>query len=302
MRLGKIALAAHPNETYEIGALAGGVGIALDRRVASIALASVRPSPPKFSEVVRGEKLRAGTDHRMRSAEALRYSQVQPRAVGPVQLPRRSYFLHCVAPLPVAPGASPFRIKGEIYRNIQLSIEHLDKKSGGAVRRALEEAGLAAFAGQWFLASTYYDVLPMPRIMMAMAAGAGRDLFEFTRRLGEAGAKLQFETGVYRRNLAGWDPDTFATRLSAFMGAVYDHGPLSITIGADGHEATIVRPQVPLCAAEWWCVATMPYITFPLESAGLRVVRSDWKFRPQGIEHGVPMSTLELRIGWEEPA
>ena len=40
----------------------------------------------------------------------------------------RHVFLHCDSPLPMAPGTSPYRIKGEFYRHLSELLAHLDER------------------------------------------------------------------------------------------------------------------------------------------------------------------------------
>jgi hypothetical protein len=105
-------------------------------------------------------------------------------------------FLYCDEPLPCAAGSSPFRIKGEFWRQTANVIAYNDTKTGGGVMRVLEREGLTEFARQDFLASTFYDVLPMPRVVMAVAEARGRDLRELTTKMGRASAESQL-SGVY---------------------------------------------------------------------------------------------------------
>src|SRR2546423_14170529 len=112
----------------------------------------------------------------------------------------RSHFAYCDQPLPVPPGTSPFHIKGEFYRQMADVVAYHDQKTDGALRRLLEERGLGEFAEQAFLSSAFYDVLPLPHIVMAIAETRGRDVHELTTRMGQAAVEAQMK-GVYSRLL-----------------------------------------------------------------------------------------------------
>jgi hypothetical protein len=98
----------------------------------------------------------------------------------------RAHFAYCDQPLPHPPGQSPFHIKGEFYRLLSEVVAYHDQKSEGVLTRVLEREGLRAFATQPFLSSAMYDVLPLPRIVMAVAEARGRDVIELTGRMGQA--------------------------------------------------------------------------------------------------------------------
>src|SRR5690242_634757 len=98
-------------------------------------------------------------------------------------------FLYCEGPLPCPAGASPFHIKGEFWRQMAGVIGHHDGRTNGGVTRVLEREGIAEFATQAFLPASLYDVLPMPRVVMAVAEARSRDLRELTAKMGRASAE-----------------------------------------------------------------------------------------------------------------
>src|SRR5262249_12557673 len=121
-----------------------------------------------------------------------------------------SSFAHCTGPLPCPPGKSPFRIKGDFYRQMNQTIDHFDQRTGGALRARLVREGLADFIGQRFLPSNYYDILPMPRFTMALAAVLGRDVHELTRRMGHSALESS-TSGLYNSFLV-LSVENFVTR------------------------------------------------------------------------------------------
>jgi hypothetical protein len=208
----------------------------------------------------------------------------------------RSRFTYCDEPLPYPPGQSPFHIKGEFYRQQAESIAYHDRKSGGALTGILEREGLAEFARQPFLSSALYDVLPIPRIVMACAEARGRDVHEMTSGMGRAAVELQMK-GVYSRFLSGLTRENFCQRFHQVIQHFYDFGPVTITPAPAG--ARLVRTGVPLCVAEWWSLVTVPFVVVPLTASGAREVAADWRIRPGGLDRGVKVADVEWDVRWK---
>jgi hypothetical protein len=200
------------------------------------------------------------------------------------------HFLHCEEPLPCAAGTSPYRIKGEFWRQTASVIAYNDGKTGGGVTRLLEREGIAEFTRQGFLASSLYDVLPMPRVVMAVAEARGRDLRELTQKMGRASAESQ-RSGVYGNLLRAVTPDNFAARFGPTITYFYDFAPLS---GEDlpGGGVRLFRDGVPLCVAEWWSLVTGQFAEVVLTGHGASRVKIDWKIQPTGADRGVPCGTV----------
>src|SRR6185503_16213809 len=106
---------------------------------------------------------------------------------------RKTRFKYCDEPLPFPPGESPFHIKGEFYRQLCEWISFHDARCQGGVTRVLEREGLRAFAGQAFLSSAFYDILPLPRIVMAVAEARGRDVRELASAMGKGAVEGQMK-------------------------------------------------------------------------------------------------------------
>jgi len=211
----------------------------------------------------------------------------------------RSRFLYCDQPLPYPPGDSPFHIKGEFYRQQSESIAHHDRKSEGGLTRILQREGLAEFARQSFLSSALYDVLPLPRIVMAIAEARGRDVHEMTSTMGRAAVEGQLN-GVYSRFLSRLSTDNFCRRFDQVIRHFYDFGP--VTLAPAGSGARLLRTGVPLCIAEWWSLVTVPFVVIPLTASGARDVTAEWRVEPRGQEHGVATGDVVWGVRWAASA
>jgi len=208
----------------------------------------------------------------------------------------RSRFQYCDQPLPFAPGASPFHIKGDFYRQMNRALEHHDQKSGGGLARVLEREGLRDFLAQAFLSSAFYDVLPASRIAMAVAEVRQRDVYELTAQFGQLAVQDQLR-GTYGRFLQQLTTANVCARYGQVMKQFYDFGPVSLTPTPGG--AALLRTGVPLCIAEWWCLTGVPFLSVPLGANGARDVRVDWRVEPAGAQQGVALGDVHWDIRWE---
>ena len=198
------------------------------------------------------------------------------------------------------PGTSPFHIKGEFYRQMADVVAYQDEKTGGGVSRLLERDGLRGFATQAFLSSAFYDLLPMPRMVMAIAQARGRDLHELTTRMGQAAVEAQMK-GVYARLLTRITPENFVQRFDQVINHFYDFAPLTLTPSDSGPGARLLRRGMPLVVAEWWAVVTVPFVQVPLAANGTRDVIVRWRVQPGGLERGIAVGDVILDVGWAPP-
>jgi len=205
-------------------------------------------------------------------------------------------FLHCEGALPCPAGTSPYRVKGEFWRQMAGVISHHDDKTNGGVTRVLEREGLAEFATRSFLTSSLYDVLPMPRVVMAVAEARSRDLRELTAKMGRASAESQM-SGVYGNLMRAVTPDNFAARFGSTITYFYDFVPLT---GEDlpGGGARLFCGAVPLCVAEWWSIVTGQFVDVLLTGHGASRVEVDWRIAPTEVERGVPCGTVTGDVRW----
>jgi hypothetical protein len=213
--------------------------------------------------------------------------------------PGRQTFAYCDRPLPIQAGESPFRIKGEFYRQLMDSAGYHDRKTAGGVGRILEREGLAQFATQNFLSSALYDALPVPRIVMAIAEATGRDLYELAARQGRASVEGQIN-GVYAPFFSALTVKNFGERFGRIVQHFYDFAPISVRAVPGGAE--VERVGVPLCFADWWNVATGAFATLPLEVAGARNVRLHVRdIEPTGVDRGVEVGRSFWTLTWDDP-
>jgi hypothetical protein len=207
----------------------------------------------------------------------------------------RTRFKYCDQALPFPPGESPFHIKGEFYRQMGEWTAFHDERCAGGVTKVLERENLKEFASQPFLSSTLYDILPLPRIVMAVAEARSRDVRELTSAMGKGAVEGQMK-GVYARFLSRLTTQMFCQRFASVIQQFYDFGPVTVTETPSG--AAIVRTGVPLCIAEWWCLVTVPFIVIPLEAGGARDVTASFRIDSHGLDRGVEVGHAVGEVRW----
>ena len=209
----------------------------------------------------------------------------------------RTRFKYCDEPLPFPPGESPFHIKGEFYRQLVESLSFYDARSQGGVSRVLEREGLKEFAGQAVLSSAFYDVLPLPRMVMAVAEARGKDVRDLTAGMAKGAVEGQMK-GVYARLLTKLTPDLFCQRFPQVVQYFYDFGSLAVTPAESG--ADMLRTGLPQCISEWWCLATVPFIEMPLTAAGAHDVAVRFRTEPRGLDRGVEVCDAIGEVRWAQ--
>jgi hypothetical protein len=185
-------------------------------------------------------------------------------------------FEHCDVPPPQPAGKSPFHIKGQFY--IQ-AMRALDRSRADRARMPTD---LRDFCAQRFLASSWYDALPLVRIAMFEADHRGQDVRELTREQAERAAEHGLR-GVYKLFVPLFMPQTvvmrtLGARMVAAIGQFYDFAPAKVIEPSDSHTLTIERADVPLCMLEWWSINATHYALTALKIAGVKDVRGEYAY------------------------
>lgn len=207
----------------------------------------------------------------------------------------KNVFAHCDSPLPVPAGQGTYRIKGEFYRQLELTRQHIETKRPGVLDGLLERAGLLDFVKQQFLASVLYDLMPLPRIVMCMADALERDVRELTRKMGTNAIEAQLQ-GTYAVLFSRLTTANVHQRFPPLLEHLYDHAPSIME--ARTHGAYLLRRGVPLGLAEWWNLVSVPFLQVPLERNGARGFTAQTKIIEREVKGGVPLGDCEWTLTW----
>jgi hypothetical protein len=203
--------------------------------------------------------------------------------------------------LPFPPGASPFHLKGIVYRaHIEYANEFVP---GGtkAVNAAFRNRQLAAFFEQPFLAASWYDALPIVPVWHVCARLSGLLPNDFLKARTKHQAKQDI-SGVYKLILNLTSVEQVALRMPRVVGKYFDFGTT---------DAKVVRPGVvhyeqagmPALMAQWLSIVGDTYLHVALETAGAKKVRvRRIPIEECGEMHGVPLVKLSTDVEFDVAA
>ena len=167
--------------------------------------------------------------------------------------------------LPVAPGESPFKVKGISYRGI---MGFLDKQGEEFTDQVLQSFSpdLQAFYRQPFLGASLYDVLPIRPLTAAIAQRLGVS----HRAYLHAGATKQakFDGRTVYRGTAHLDPFEIVRRHASLK--YYSFLQTACVIHEEELRAEEYVRGMPQYLAEWYIAAQEGYLAEALRRAGAK--------------------------------
>ena len=201
-------------------------------------------------------------------------------------------------PLPFKPGASPFRINGVFYLGLRRYIG--ERVDGGLERLAVElgDGELAAFVRQTFLATSFYDLLPIAPLMETLARLAKQSFGEFVRRRSRAQAIHDCE-GVYKAFMGRRGSDKeLLDGICKTSARIYDFGKTEYAVVRPG-VVDMVRVQVPDPILGWYQTSTAEYFCAVLEHAARPEAQVHcYKREPLHVMQGVRLWRMTFRAEW----
>lgn len=203
------------------------------------------------------------------------------------------------AELPFAPGESPFRTKGNVYRSLFDSADARVPGGRQAVLDRIDDAQLAAFFAQSFLAASSYDVLPIVPFGMIAARLCGVSYPEFVRG-GAAFTARRDMNGVYRVLLKLASPDAVVKRLPRILLQYFNFGEIEGRfVGARVYEA--VARGIPQPLIVWTLNIAYGFVPVLMEAAGAREIDLQIGARePEGEQQGVMLVRSSFVVSWKE--
>lgn len=201
--------------------------------------------------------------------------------------------------LPFAPGESPFRAKGNVYKAL---FDSADMRVPGGRHAVLEDirredATLAKFYEQPFLAASSYDVLPVIPYGMVGARIAGVSYPEFVRG-GAAFTARRDMNGIYKVLLKLASPDAVVKRLPRILIQYFNFGKVEgRSTSPRSYEA--IATAIPKPVLLWVANAAQGFIPVVMSAAGARDV--DVKLgppEPDRREHGIMLYRASFEVHW----
>jgi hypothetical protein len=200
------------------------------------------------------------------------------------------------ADLPCAVGESPFRIKGVAYQH---TFGTCDKAPGGreAVLAAIPSRAGREYLAQTFLASAWYDVLPMVWLDAATAhvRGLPPELALRNDSIDLARTSLR---GIYKSMLQILSSATVASVLPRLMNTYYSFtSSRAERVGPT--EVHAVVAGMPALLRDWYMVSGTAFGEEALALSGTKSPSLVWlPPKPSGMKDRFALNELTCRITW----
>lgn len=198
--------------------------------------------------------------------------------------------------LPVAPGQSPFHVKGLYYTRL---LDHARSLPGGrsAFFKELKDERLPEFYSQRFGWSKWYDALPTMPAHIALARARGADFETLTRERGKLAGQA-IVPAMFRAVLALASPQAMAQHMPRMLMANFDfmrHQGVRIERSSGvGETSAIPRILAPSVSN-----TVMGFIEGVLDLAGYTQVRARYTdVVEDGVQEGFPTVTVRYEFSW----
>jgi serine/threonine-protein kinase len=203
-----------------------------------------------------------------------------------------------IAPLPCAPGTSPFHIKGMAWRGFVHLTRHGVPGGLDAVCDALDDPRLKDFVRQTFLAASWYDILPLLPAMGAVARVLGRPLDHVTRLAAISQCRYD-ASNVFRLMYSTGRVEDIVERVPRLGSRYYDFGAASGWHEGPGHVA-LRQTLVPEYLEPWFVPMHAAYSEEAARVLGAKEVESIERRDPQRptAHAGFPVMTVTSDVRW----
>lgn len=152
--------------------------------------------------------------------------------------------------LPRAPGKSPFQVKGLAYKGLLHFVATKIDGGVGVLAASMRDASLRDYITQTFLASTFYDALPLVAASAAAANLTNAQLDVFAQSQGRAQAKYDADH-AFRAFIQGRSIDDFPSRCKLIAARYYNFGEWEANSFSPG-TVTFVVKGIPAWASPWF--------------------------------------------------
>jgi hypothetical protein len=208
--------------------------------------------------------------------------------------------------VPVQPmyrwGASPFRMRGVVYRDTLSMADRLLERRGLRVADVLRQHGDAAFEkfmSQRFSPTDWYDIYPSIHLAPVLAKARGVTLSQHMRDAALAHAEWAFGgfSAVILKLVSNETVATWIPRISAWY---HDFGGVEAKAAGERHVRG-ARTGMPGFAVQGWSIVSMQFVEHMLTRAGARDVRAHaLDAEPDGSRHGCVTYRVAFELRWAE--
>jgi hypothetical protein len=167
----------------------------------------------------------------------------------------------------------------------------------GALLASIDQPALRAFIEQPFLASAWYDVLPVAPLVVAEARATRQSTEAYLRERTRFQAKQDLG-GVYKFILWLASPEAVAQRLPRMLTKLFDFGEMSVAVVEPRHVRATVTGY-PALLSDWYVNTFDVYAEAALKAAGAGLVGVTASSpRVTDRRHAVDLVTFVLDVRW----
>lgn len=211
-------------------------------------------------------------------------------------MPRPAQWMQPPLALPL--GTGPFHVKGVLYLGTQKYFQNEVPEGLAKLASTLDDPTVRDFIQQKFLASSWYDVLPVAALIRAEAEVCNQTVPSYLRKRAAFQAREDI-SGVYRWLLKLASPETVALKLPRLLTQIFDFGD-SYTERLDDHSVRIELREFPGVLTEWYTTAFEVYAETAIGLAGAKNIALVLKPTPTGKHAtGVQLVNLSGDLHWD---
>lgn len=201
-----------------------------------------------------------------------------------------------VPPNPFPPGESPFHAKGVVWLAAQQTMD--ERVPGGVAAVCEARPEYHEFLCQMFIASGYYDILPIATLAQTAAELARTTANEYVRKSGTRAAE-RWMKGIHKSLLSKATPLDVCKRFASVMRQLYDFGNPQI-VSISEKSVQVLTSGIPEPIAWWWMTSTMGYVEVLVRAAGGRNggIRFD-KHQVESERDGVRVLQIPNTTYWD---
>lgn len=193
-------------------------------------------------------------------------------------------------------GESPFHAKGVLYLGTQSFFEANMIGGLAAFAREIADPELRAFITQKFLASSWYDVMPVPALIAAEARALRMPLEAYLLHRTRWQAKKDLG-GVYAWVLRLASAEAVVEKLPRVFAQMFDFATIEVST-VEGRHAKFEMTGIPEPLFNWLDTVLGVYADTALKLAGARKVESAVAADPLTERAGVPIIRVRLEVAW----
>ncbi len=199
--------------------------------------------------------------------------------------------------MPRTPGKSPFHVKGLAYKGLLHFVATKIDGGVGVLAASMRDGVLRDYITQTFLASTFYDALPLVAASAAAANLVNIPLDAFAQNQGKAQAKYDVDHS-FRAFIQGRTIEDFPSRCKLIASRYFDFGEWEANSFSPG-TITFVVKGIPAWSAPWFGPLLGGYASSMVQSVSRKNASCTvYPTRRDGTHDGIQTVIVEMDISF----